>query len=349
MKALIIHNPISGQGAFDEEIRRTKAFLCQEGWDVIGVEQTRGPGDATTYARKAVGQGCDAVFVAGGDGTIAQAVDGLIGSETALAVLPGGTGNVMARQLGLPVPGGFHPHPMLESARLNLSGGIRQVDAGRVHPKNDLNTHRHFLCWSGIGFDAQVNQTVNLDQDRKKRLGVNAAVIVSFLTLRTYAGTAAVIRVDGHRVRQRMIMLEATNIQLYGVFFTMAPNAILDDGLLDIFCFQGSSPVRTLLHALRMLFRSHLQDPKVNRYRARKVEVATYRSLPVHVDGDYFCQTPVVIEVVPRAVNLLVPPTAPASLFSDGIGMAPPETTWNWMVRMAKDAQTAIRERSGLQ
>jgi hypothetical protein len=78
------------------------------------------------------------------------------------------------------------------------------------------------------------------------------------------------------------------------------------------------------------------------------VEVRTHRPLPVHVDGDYIGNTPVTFEVVPRSLKLMVPRSAPSNLFVDGAGMAQPETTWEWMVRRAKDAHWAIRRRSGL-
>jgi YegS/Rv2252/BmrU family lipid kinase len=343
MKTLIINNPATGYRERDDDFQRTLAFLHERGWEVVGVEQTHGRGDATTYARRAVAQGCQAVFVAGGDGTNAQAVDGLVGTDTALGILPAGTGNVMARQLGLPVPGSMHPRPLLESAWLLLDGQVRPVDVGRVRPVKGEGPAHHFLCWSGIGFDAQVNIAVEQEPERKQRLRVGAFVVAAFLTLRTFAGMPAIVRVDGRRVSRRMIMLVANNIQLYGIFFKMAPHAVLDDGRLDIYCFQGRGPGRTLLHALRLFFSRHLQDPKVDIYRANHVEVRTGRPLPVHVDGEPIGCTPVVIEAVPRALRLIVPPTAPASLFTNGIGLTPPESTWEWMMRMAKDAQMAFK------
>jgi diacylglycerol kinase (ATP) len=356
MKALITHNPVAGQRALDEDIRQTAAFLKGQGWQIIGVEQTHGPGDATTHARRAVIAGCDAVFVAGGDGTIAQVVDGLVGTDTALAVLPAGSGNVLARQLNLPLPGGFQPHPLVEAARLTLEGQVRMVDVGRVRfavgdplrSAGAVPVPRHFLCWSGVGFDAALNQTINQDPERKKRLGAAGFFVAGFLMLRDFAGTSAIVRVDGHRVSRRMLMLVASNIQLYGIYFTVAPNAALDDGLLDILCFQGLHPARALLHFIRLVFRKHLDDPQVDLYRARRVEVRTHRPLPVHVDGDYIGNTPVIFEVVPRSLKLMVPRTAPSNLFVDGTGMMQPETTWEWMVRRAKDAHWAIRRRSGL-
>jgi YegS/Rv2252/BmrU family lipid kinase len=349
MRSLIIYNPAAGQWPFRDEVLHTAEFLTGRGWEVLAVKETHGPGDATTYAREAVAHRCDVVLVAAGDGTIAQAVDGLVGSETALAVLPAGTGNVFARQLNLPVPGGLYPKPILESARLLLEHQIRRVDVGRISPSKGRGFSRHFLCWGSIGFDAQLNVLVHAAAQRKKRLGWLAWVITTVLTLREFAGTAAVVRVDGQRVSRRVIMLTATNIQLWGIVFRMAQNAVMDDGLLDVYCFQGSSPLNTLMHIAKLLVNRHVQDPRVDVFRARQVQVSTYRPLLVHVDGDAIGYTPVVIDVVPRAMNLLVPSCAPASLFSDGTGMLAPETAWHWMARMARDAHSAFRQRSGLE
>jgi YegS/Rv2252/BmrU family lipid kinase len=325
---------------------QTNEFLAHQGWQVTGIEQTHGAGDATTYARRAAAQGYDAVFVAGGDGTLAQVVDGLVGTETVLGVLPTGSGNVFARQLNLPVPGGLHPRPILEAVRLQLEGQPRPIDVGRVSPKGHSGPVRHFLCWCGVGFDAQMSIRVEEDKERKKRLGAGVFLIAGILTLRDFAGTRAVVRVDGHRVSRRMMMLVANNIQLYGIIFKMATTAVLDDGLLDVYCFQGRGTARTLLHAVRLLFSRHIQDPKVDIFRARRIEVSPARPLPVHVDGDYIGYTPVVMEVVPRGLKLLVPPYAPANLFVDGTSMIPPEAPWEWMIRMVRGMETAFRGKS---
>ncbi len=321
-------------------------FMEANGVHVCAVEQTRGSSDATTFARMAVHEGCDVVFVAGGDGTLAQAVDGLVGGETALAVLPGGSGNVFARQLHLPVPGGIHPRPIIEATRLLLAGQVRRVDVGRITPQGSSEPSRHFLCWGGVGFDAQVNRLVEADPERKRRFGPLATAVAAILTLRDSAGTSARVRIDARRSRHRLIMLVASNIQLYGIIFRMAEHAVIDDGWLDIHAFKGSGPLRTLLHAVRILLRRHIKDPDVEIYRARRVEISTYRPLPVHVDGDYIGLTPIVIEIVPKSLNLVVPTCAPANLFADGTGMQPAETTWEWVQRMAREVQDAIKERS---
>jgi diacylglycerol kinase (ATP) len=315
MKAYIIYNPAAGQRDRADEIQQVAEWLRQQGWEIACIEQTQGRGDATTYARKAVALGCDVVFAAGGDGTMSQIVDGLVGTHTALAILPAGTGNVMARQLGLPIPNAIWPHSLLACAQMLVEGYVRAVDVGRITLRGSSLAY-HFLCWSGIGFDAQVNLAVNAELERKRHMGMSAFVIAAFLTLRDYAGTSALLRIDGKRIGRRMVMLVANNIQLYAAFMRMAPTAVLDDGLLDIYCFRGSGTVTTLLHAARLLLGQHLQDPAVDVYQARHVEIKTYRPLPVHVDAEPIGYTPVMIDVAPRALRLVTPRNAPATLFS---------------------------------
>lgn len=348
MKAMVICNPAAGHHSCVEETHRAVSYLESQGCQIDGVELTDGTRDMTTYARRAAMRGCDVVFVAGGDGSLAEAVDGLIGSETALAVLPGGSGNVFARQMNLPVSGSIHPRPQVESARLLLAGQIRRVDVGRITPLGAPDLARHFLCWGSVGFDAQVSRNIEADPERKRRLGLLATIITSVLTLRDFAGTSASVRIDGHRISRRIVMLVANNIQLYGIFMRMAHHAVIDDGLLDIVCFQGTSPGRTFLHAMKVVFNRHITDPKVEIFRARRVEIITARPLAVHVDADYIGNTPITIQVVPKALNLLVPSSAPASLFVDGAGMLQPETPWEWVQRRARNVQSAIKERSSI-
>ena len=340
--AYFIYNPAAGLHPPDADIREAVRLIEAEGLKVVALRATLGPGDATTFAREAVALGCDVLFVAGGDGTIAQVADGLVGTRTALAVLPGGTGNVLARQLNLPVPGPLHPKALIEATRAALHGEIRPIDVGRVTLQGQIQ--RHFVSWAGIGFDAMVNRSVNADPVRKKQFGIAAFIVAAFLTLRDLAGTSVRLKVDGYRASRRIVMLVANNIQLYGVFFRMAQDAVIDDGALDFYAFEGNGPARTLLHAARLAVSRHTADPEVDIYRARRLEITTARPLPVHVDGDYVGETPVIIEAVPRSLRLLAPTTAPVTLFAEGLRhQAARESAVEWMQRMARSAQNALR------
>lgn len=342
MRAFFVYNPTAGMHFTGAEVAEAIRFLESEGVEIVATKATLGPGDATTYAREAVAQHCEVFFLSGGDGTIAQAIGGLINTDTALGILPGGTGNVFARQLSLPVAGPLHPKPLLESARMLLCGRVRPVDVGRVTLGRGLR--HYFLSWAGVGFDAQISRSLEADPLRKKQLGPVAFALTGFLALRDFAGSPVRMVVDGHPVNRRILMLVANNIQLYGIIFRMAQHAVIDDGNLDFFGFQGNSGIRTLLHAIRLLVNRHLDDPEVDTYRARRLEIISNRPMPVQVDGDYVGDTPAVIECLPRALNLMVPTTAPATLFADRAGQGETkETAVEWMHRVARDVQNVIR------
>jgi diacylglycerol kinase (ATP) len=340
MKAFIICNPVAGQRDKQDEIRLVVDLLEQNGWQVAGVEFPGSEIDTTALARAAAATDCDAVFVVGGDGTVSRVVDGLVGSDTALAVLPAGTANVLARQLNLPTPGGLRPRVMLDATRLILAGQTRRVDVGRVRLADGVS--RHFLCWSGIGFDAEVARTVDAEKAQKRRLGMLAFAIASLRALRDYGGTRTIILLDGKRVRQRVVMLVANNIQLYGAWFKIAAGAVLDDGWLDVYSFRGRHPLRAFVGMGRLLIDRNSRVPQISCYRAKTIEIIPAKPMPVHVDGDTIGYTPATIEVLPRAINLMVPGSAPANLFVDGMGAADPVMLVEWVARLARDAQTAL-------
>jgi diacylglycerol kinase (ATP) len=342
MRASFIYNPAAGLHFAEPDIAETLRFLQAENVEITSARAIVGPNDSTLFAREAAEQHCDVLFLSGGDGTIARAAEGLLGSDTALAILPGGTGNVFARQLGLPVAGPLHPKPLLESTRMLLSGRVRPIDMGRVTLGSGVR--RYFLAWAGVGFDAQISRTLEADPVRKKQLGPFAFALAGFLMLRDLRGTPFRLRVDGHPVNRRLLMLVANNIQLYGIIFRMAQHAVIDDGSFDTYGFRGDSSWRALLHAIRLLVNRHIDDPEVDIYRVRKLEITSTRPMPVQIDGDFIGETPVLIECLPRALRLMVPTCAPATLFADNAGLGETkETAVEWMQRMARDVQHAIR------
>ncbi len=320
MKAILIYNPNAGSGRSAEDLDRVIGMLHRHGW-LIYLRETRQAGDAQELAREAVEQGCDAAFVAGGDGTVSSAIQGLAGSRTALGVLPAGTGNVLARQLGMPVPRPLHPTVLYEAAELLLASNPCLIDLGLLVNEATGERGRYFLCWAGIGIDAAITQEVELFPQLKRRLGFGAFVLSALHILRRYAGTRAELVVDGRRVPpRRVVLVVASNMDLYAGFLHISPNAQLDDGLLDFSCFHGSHWLDTVYHGLIILLRRHVRDPRVSLYQARTMEITTARPLPVHIDAEPFGATPVRIQVVPRALWLLVPPTAPSHILSQRPG-----------------------------
>ena len=308
MKAQLIYNPTAGPRDVRRALKRVRSYLRRRGWSVE-LRVTKKPGDATTLARAAAQTGCDVVVVAGGDGTVNEAVNGLVGTQTALGVLPVGTGNMWAKQLGIPTYTLTNPLRLREAAAGLTEGIIHLVDVGQANK-------RYFLCWAGIGLDAQVTAEMEPRQRRTKRLGVLPYVVAAITVARDFQGVRTRVSLDGDIVRGHTLLILVSNIQQYTGMLSVAREARMDDGLLDVFVFKGMGFQYAVRHLLKIVSRRHLQDPQVVHRQARRIEVWTEWAIPVQVDGDPIGTTPITLKVVPRALRVLVPPSAPRSLFT---------------------------------
>jgi len=304
----VIFNPVSGQRDARHDLEQAVAYLESQGWE-ISLEQTRRRGDATIFASQAVADGYDAVLVASGDGTLGEAAGAMLGTDVALGVLPVGLTNVWARQIGLPVWSPITRHYLVEAATAVVRSQVRRIDVGRVNG-------RCFLFCAGVGFDARVTEIVEPHLPAKRRLGHLAYAIAAVTEVLSFVGTRAVITVDGKDSRSRILLVIISNAQLYSGFVRVAPNARLDDGWLDVCVFRGRGTWAMLRHAALMLTGKHMRDPEVVCYKARHIEIETTTPMAIHADGDPVGHTPAVIEIVPRSLNVLVPPEVPEELFT---------------------------------
>ena len=307
MKAMLIFNPAAGAREVERELEQVIAYWEGRGWQV-SFRETWGAGDATTFAREAVAAGCQAVFVAGGDGTIGEVADGLAGSDVALGVLPAGVGNVWALEMGIPTPSPLRRHPLLDAAEVLAEGKIRRIDLGRAG-------QRHFILWAGVGLDAEVAERMEPRSRPTKRLGTLAYAVAAALVAKDFRGTRTRVVIDGRSINTRAILVIVSNVQLYARLMRVAAEAYLDDGLLDVCIFKGSNLASTVQHAIKVFAHRHLRDPQVEYYRCRKVSISTATPLPVQVDGDPIGVTPMEFEVVPQALNVIVPQNSSRRFF----------------------------------
>jgi diacylglycerol kinase (ATP) len=307
MKVMLIFNPIAGPRDVRRELEQVVAYWEGKGWQVE-FRETWGPADATTFARQAVATGCQMVFVAGGDGTLSEAADGLAGSDVALGVLPAGVGNVWALEMGIPTPSPLRRHPLLDAAQALAEGEIRRIDLGKAG-------QRHFILWAGIGIDAKVTERMEPRDRPAKRLGALAYAVAAVLVAKDYRGTRTRVEIDGRSINTRCILVLISNARLYAKVARVAAQAYLDDGLLDVCIFKGSNLASTVHHAIMVFARRHLRDPQVEYYQCKKVSISTATPLPVQVDGDPIGTTPMEFEIVPQALNVIVPRNAPKQVF----------------------------------
>jgi len=331
MQAELIYNPSGGQVVVRQELNNVLAFLNRQGW-VVTLQETSEPLEATELARRAVAGGARVVIAAGGDGTINEVANGLIGSDAALGVLPVGTTNSWALQMGIPalspmlpgtqavkmvaaveeilarpLPFSYHQKVLLNAARVLVEGKTVLVDVGQLNG-------RYFLMWAGIGFDAAIAQSVTLAE--KRLLGSWAYVLPAIEALPQYAGTEVSLSLDGKTVKVNTPLIVVSNIQLYGGMLAIGAKACVNDGRLDVCIFKGGGFFTFVQQAAKLLARRHLQDPQVEYYQCREMVIEAARALPVHVDGEPFTSTPVTIRVAPSSLKAVVPRNLPPNLFA---------------------------------
>jgi diacylglycerol kinase (ATP) len=314
IRALIVFNPGAGQaGSAEQDIQAARDVWREHGWQV-DLRPTGGPGDGTRIAREAAAQGYHLVVAAGGDGTVNEVINGLAGSQTALAALPIGTVNVWVRELGLPL----QPRAAAEAL---LNAQVRSIDLGRAG-------ERYFLLMCGVGFDAAVTAEVRADE--KRRFGAMAYLLRAANLAGRFRGTPARITLDGRAVRGRVLMIVLGNSQLYGGVVKFTARASMDDGLLDVCIIKGNSLWGAPFRALSVVTQRYNLDPEIEYHRAREIKISARRPLPVQVDGDHIGQTPMTFTAVPGALRALLPETLPQDLLRPEV--QPPRYVWRRML-----------------
>ena len=303
------------------DLERALDELRTASWTIDLVHTARA-NDAMRLARTAVEEKLDAFIVCGGDGTLNEAANGLLGSETALGVLPMGTGNVWAKEMGMPIG------DLVLGARRLRDADVRAIDVGQVSGSGlsrteedagdteNRNASRIFVLWTSVGLDAAVTHRVEPQREMKRRWGAWFFWTEGVREGWNYRGKHAQLTFGDKRLRQRVIVALVANAQLYAGITRMAPDAKVDDGLLDLVVLKGTGTWATAWHVARVLLRLHVHDPQTEIYRVSTLKIAA-KKMPLQVDGEPIGTTPVEISVLPRALKVLVPKTANRNLFSN--------------------------------
>ncbi len=303
--AILIANPTSGSYIFHaQQIKDTIRFLHEHGWQAE-LQLTTAAGDAARLTRVAVEQKVNVVVAVGGDGTINEIIQELAGSETALAVLPSGTVNVWAREVGIPLDS-------YGAREVLLHGQTRYVDLGKV---ND----RYFLLMTGIGLDGEVTHII--EKKPAKRLGVIGYWLVGAWLGLGYRGFHITMHMDGRRIKTHALQVIIGNTQLYGGAIKYTWQAQCDDGQLDICIVRPQSMLRRPLMLLDFLFHREQRRQWVRYEKCTRVNIRTRHPVATQIDGDPMGYTAqgypsTSISIVPGALKVLVPQKTPEGLFA---------------------------------
>ena len=292
-RVAVVFNPATGGG--DDAGRRrdeTRAALEGAGLDILWLETTKeDPGQGQTA--KALAEGVDLVIAQGGDGTVMACVTGLAETEVPLAVLPGGTGNLLATNFDIPAD-------LEEAVEIALDGDRVRLDVAALDDDR-------FVVMGGIGFDAAMLR--DADPKLKEHLGAVAYVLSAFKQLRRRATRFRLGLDDRPPVERTGQGILVGNLGRLQGGLPVMPDARPDDGLLDVAVLQTRTLLDWLALAARVLLRRRRKDPQLELFTARRVEIGCDRPQPVERDGDPL-DTPrdhLVIEIVPRALTLCVP------------------------------------------
>jgi len=229
------------------------------------------------------------VVAVGGDGTVSEVVQGLAGSECPLGIIPAGTANILATELGIPM------NPVLAVEAL-LSGEVRAMDLFRVNGRLGAMV-------TSSGLDAGITRW--MARQRRGHIGYLNYLEGIWLEIGRYPRHQLELTVDGRSLGAFYEVI-ITNTRNYGGVFRLKPEACLDDGLLDICAFSGQGLYRAYKHFTALAFGLHLMLSDVWSGWGSRIEVAT-QDAPYQVDGDFAGTGSLLVEVVPRGLRVVVP------------------------------------------
>ncbi len=294
-EALIVTNP-SAARAGGKGLAAARRRLEARGFRVT-VETTGAAGDGERLARAAAAGGVGIVIAHGGDGTVMDVAAGLVGSTVPLGLLPGGTGNVLAGNLGI-------GRSLVVAADTIAAGITRTIDVGRL---TTAAGSRYFAVNCAAGFAADL--MAGTEQHHKRRYGVAAYVARAIVMVANLVRAGIRVEVDGtmHEGYGTTVIVANCGHILPGVL-PLAGGIVPDDGVFDVAVLDAASYASALRLLWRLFQRRPDADSGITFYRGRTVRVSCEPVLPVEADGEALGVTPMAVELIPRALTVLVPP-----------------------------------------
>lgn len=337
-QATLIYNPTAGFWDWSAVIAKVVNFWETQGW-TLHIASTRHTGHATELARQAAASGHRLVFAAGGDGTLNEIANGLIGTASVLAPMPVGTSNSFAKELGLPRPNVLHPDYLLEVSEALARGRVQAMDVGYVanalpiqemgngtgDDSTDHNTDhntgsetgRYWLLWASTGIDGFVVRQVEPRPRWFKYLGPLGYLARAITFMPQFSGMNSTITVDGQTLEGDYLLINVSNCRMWmGGELRLNQDAVLDDGKFELWLFRGKHWPRLFNYGFEITRKEHLKNPDVSVRSCQEVSITTTTPMAYHLDGEPMADTPLTTSIRRGALLLLAPDTVPDGLFT---------------------------------
>jgi len=293
MKSLtvLISNPVAKK-ATREKIERATHFLRSRGYEIESL-LTKQKGDAENFAREALRKSPSLIIAAGGDGTFNEVVNGMAGSEIPLAIVPLGTTNVLAKEVGI-------PENVEDALGIAISRTPRSISLGKIaFTRHSSLVTRYFLLMAGVGFDGEAVHGIN--ETIKKLSGKGAYYYSGFRTLVKFHPSRLTLTIDGKSYSGYSGIIG--NAAKYGGNFRITPDARLTDPVFYVCLFEGRGRLDILRYVFGVTTGKHLSFRDVKYLKAERVEIDG--DAHIQTDGDYLGKTPAKMEVERDALKLI--------------------------------------------
>ncbi|GEL07035.1 diacylglycerol/lipid kinase family protein [Salisediminibacterium halotolerans] len=291
----LIVNTAAGGGKGRRMWRKIEQELQKQGLPCL-VAFTAKPADATKLAAMLVENGAETIVIIGGDGTVSEAAEALVFTGVPLGIIPAGSGNDFARSQGIPKQADA-------ALKIVLAGNERTIDVLQI-------AERYGLTVAGIGIDAQVAQTVNETGYKQwfnaVRLGRLTYFACVFQALKTFRPAEVTVTIDGEKQRfSHAWLIAVANSPTYGGNIPICPEAICDDGRLDV-CLLQSKTAGPLLRLLPKIVRGkHAANDHIHFFSGTHAVIEADPPLRVQSDGEYICETPVQVNIIKNALTVI--------------------------------------------
>jgi YegS/Rv2252/BmrU family lipid kinase len=306
---LLIYNPVAGRYPSKMPTERAANVFESYGWGV-DVQTTLDGSQIPLLAQQAAENKMDAIIIVGGDGSLNKALPGLVGTDTALGVLPAGTSNVWAKELGLPSLSWTRWKALEDCAHRLARGQIRRVDVG-------LCNEKYFLLWAGMGLDAFIVHRIEPRQQWQKNFTLLHYAADVVWSASRWQGVNLHLIVNDKIIDGKFMLAVISNIRLYaGGLATLSPQSQVDDGLMELWLLDGQNLKEILQQAWSILTGRHVNSDRVRCLPFKKVKLESDNPVLIQMDGEPEAGgEQVSIEVLPRELKVLIPDQTPTSLF----------------------------------
>ncbi|MGH9323022.1 MAG: diacylglycerol/lipid kinase family protein, partial [Vicinamibacteria bacterium] len=289
LRVVLVFNPRSGRGRAKETILDRVLDVLRRAGMEVEVHPTERPGHATEIASRASREGIDRVLAWGGDGTLNEVMRGLVGTDTAMGVLPGGTVNVFAREVGIPLE--------IEAAtEAFVRGEVARIPVG-------VASGRPFLLMAGVGLDAEV--VYRLKAGFKHTLGAVAFWLDGFRLLASYPMPSIRVVSGGREVVGSGII--AGKMRRYGPRYFITPGARLEEPKLEVVVFKGKNRRDYLRYLAGVIGGFHTKLGDVECFKTDALTVEADRPVRYQLDGEFAGNSPLRLEVRDRALAVVLP------------------------------------------